>query len=100
MEELRELGRWMQYFRAPIFVCSAPAERWALGQFFDEYVEQAQAVMKEFSNIIVHTGASFWASIRRFSNPSFPMHHYDVGIHAVWRISGTVNCCGPWRAHS
>ncbi|MCP4191896.1 MAG: hypothetical protein GY768_14875, partial [Planctomycetaceae bacterium] len=74
------LGQLMQYFRAPIFVCSAPAERWALGRYFDDYAKTAREVMKTFPNIIVHTGASFWASITRFANPEYPMHHYDAGL--------------------
>ncbi len=35
--------------------------------------------MLDYSNIIVCTGGSFWTSIKSFANPTYPMHHHDVG---------------------
>ncbi len=78
-DELRQLASWMVHFRAPVYVCSASAERWDLDDEFNALVLEAKSMLLDYPNIIVCSGHAFWAAVKPFSSPNCRMHPFDAG---------------------
>ncbi len=58
--DLRKLARLMCHFRAPVYVCSAEAERWDMDSSFDEAVLKAKTILIDYPEIMVCSGKAFW----------------------------------------
>ncbi len=99
LEELRNLAKMMQHFRAPIYVCSAESERCNMDDSFDEAVLRAKTVLIDFPEIMVCSGQAFWNAIRRFAHPEYPMHHYDVGWSCKLALGQRAASCSRLLCH-
>ncbi len=54
--DLVNLAKLLRCFRAPIYVCSASAERWEISSDFDDAVLMVHSILVDFPNIIICRG--------------------------------------------